>query len=74
MFGKKTVDPMEEARMRARTETHQRKCAAMTDTQLIMAMLLEHDAGDTQLLTDDTVLGAEAMKRCGHNPYKRWEA
>ena len=41
----------------------------MTNEQLIMAMLLEIDSGNDQYLVMDTVLGKEAIKRSGYNPF-----
>ena len=41
----------------------------MTNEQLIMAMLLEVDSGNDQYLAMDTVLGKEAIKRSGYNPF-----
>ena len=42
--------------------------AKLTDSQLIMAMILEHDSASTQALIDHP-LKTEAIKRCGYNPY-----
>ena len=42
--------------------------ANMSDGQLILAMLLEMDAADTQAFARGP-LGAEARKRCPYDPY-----
>ena len=40
----------------------------MTDEQLILAMILEIDSADNQILAEHP-FGIEASKRCGYNPY-----
>lgn len=44
------------------------KASQMTSEQLIMAMILELDAAQHQILCRHP-LGDEAIKRCDHDPY-----
>jgi hypothetical protein len=40
----------------------------MSTEQLIIALLIDHDAAHNQALYDSP-LGDESIKRCGYNPY-----
>lgn len=62
------TDPQIEYRKQAIKEATQHKFKNMDDYSLIMAMLLEMDAGQNQVLAN-SLLGDEAMKRCKFNPY-----
>ena len=60
----------QDKRARERKEAREAAVAAeMQEHQLIMAMILELDAGFNQALADHP-LGNEAIKRCGYDPYK----
>lgn len=67
MFGKK--DSMKEAKEKLRLDAFKNKLSQMTDTQLIMALILAHDSAGDQAFYSDDLLGKEAMKRCNYNPY-----